>query len=89
MARPCALSFARSLDLERQRMHAAGNFVSQQRVDGAMAFDAGLSRKIGRDDLHPEMGLAAVAGAAVMARVSCVLVGLDRRRSGIGERRRP
>ena len=59
---------ARRLRADRERVHGAGQFRSQRRVNHAMTFDPALPFEGRRYNIYPEMRLAArpVAGMAFM-----------------------
>ena len=54
--------------LDRQRVHGAGEFRRQRRINHAVALDPALPFEGGRHNINPEMRLAArpVAGMALM-----------------------
>jgi hypothetical protein len=66
--RIAALSFARDLRLDRQRMDASGEFRGKRDIYHAMALDPALPFEGVRHNIDPEMRLAAgsVARMALM-----------------------
>ena len=59
----CLLARRRGMD--RERVHAAGEFLRQRGVDHAMALDPALPLEGLRHDMHPVMGFAARPAAGV------------------------
>jgi hypothetical protein len=53
------LAFPRRLRLDRERVHAAGQFRGERRIYHAMAVDPALPFEGGRHDIHPKVRLAA------------------------------
>ena len=58
----------RRVGVDRERMHAAGEFAGKRRVDHAVALDPGLPPEGIRHNIDPEMRLPAgpMAGMAFM-----------------------
>ena len=61
-------AFARRRRVDRERVHAAGEFRRERRIDHAMALEPGLSFEGVRHDIDPEVSLPArpVPGMAFM-----------------------
>ena len=51
--------------MDRERVHAAGEFTRKCLIDHAVALDPALSAERLRHDMNPEMGLAAGSGSGV------------------------
>ena len=51
--------------MDRERVHAAGEFTRKCLIDHAVALDPALSAERLRHDMNPEVGLAARAGSGV------------------------
>src|SRR6478672_4574865 len=63
-----ASAFSRRLRVDRQRVHAAGEFRGERRIYHAVAIDPALPFEGGRHNINAEVRLAArpVAGVALM-----------------------
>ena len=55
-------------------MDAGGEFLGEQRIDGAMSLDPAFSGKGGRDDAHAKMGFPSLRRAALMHDMTGMLV---------------
>jgi len=74
-------TFARSAQLQRQRVHGPGQFVGEERVDQPLAVDAAFARKRGADDRHRKMGFAAVARTRMPGMLGRIVGDLQQRRA--------
>ena len=68
---------ARCTGVNGQRVNAAGQLISQDSINQAMAFEPGLPYKGRRYDIDPEMGLAAGPGAGMSRMLAGFVLNLE------------